>query len=164
MRNLVASALFIALIVVTTAFVKIPITLGYVHLGDAFILLACFVLKPKFSVVVGALGSALADLILGYFIYIPATFILKCFVALTFALLIYKRTSLIRQIIGIVVCSLIIGFGYLAFETILYGFTASIVSLPMNLLQGLSCGIVAILLIKSFNSIQPLKSFREKLM
>ncbi|MBO7344722.1 MAG: ECF transporter S component [Clostridia bacterium] len=164
MKKIVASALFVALIVVTTIFVKIPLaTFGYVHLGDAFIFLACFVLKPKHSIVVGALGSALADLCLGYFIYIPATFVVKALVALVFAIVVYNKSTLLRQIISVVICSAIIGGGYFVFEACLYGVTASIVNVPFNLMQGAVCGVVAMLLIKSFTSIPPLKSFKDSL-
>lgn len=46
-RELVTAALFVALITLTTAFVKIPLALtGYIHLGDTFIFLACYFLRP----------------------------------------------------------------------------------------------------------------------
>ena len=42
-KSLAVAALFMALVMVTTAFVKIPLPLtGYIHLGDTFIFLACF--------------------------------------------------------------------------------------------------------------------------
>ncbi len=164
MRKIVTSALFVSLIVVATAFIKIPLaTFGYVHLGDAFIFLACFVLKPKHSVVVGALGSALADLFLGYFIYIPATLVVKALVALVFSLTVYYKTSFLRQVLAVAICSVVIGGGYFVFEACLYGVDASIINIPFNLLQGVVCGVVAMLLIKSFKSIPPLKSFRDSL-
>ena len=47
-KSLAVAALFMALVMVTTAFVKIPLPLtGYIHLGDTFIFLACFFLKNR---------------------------------------------------------------------------------------------------------------------
>ena len=164
MKKIVVSALFVALITVATTFIRLPlVSFGYVHLGDAFIFLACFVLKPKHSIVVGTLGSALADLCLGYFIYIPATLVIKALVALTFALMVYYKSSFLRQILAVVISSVIISAGYFVFELCLYGFVASVINIPFNLLQGIICGIIAMLLIKSFKTIPPLKSFRDTL-
>ena len=164
MRSVILSSLFVALIIVTTMFVKIPLALfGYVHLGDAFILLACYMLKPKYSVFVGGLGSAIADLLLGYAYYAPVTFVVKVLVALVFALLVYKKATLFSQIIAVVICSAIIAGGYLIFEVCLYGFSASIINVPFNLLQGAVCGVVAIILIKTFKSIPSLAKFRNQL-
>ncbi len=164
MRSIVISALLTALIVVTTMFVKIPLAVvGYVHLGDAFILLACYLLKRKYSLIVGAVGSALADLFLGYVIYSPITLITKGIVALTFSLIVYAKPTLIRQIIGVCICSVIIALGYFVFEWIMYGFAVSFVNVPLNILQGVVCGIVAILLIRLFEKIPSLKEVKEKL-
>ena len=43
-KKLVFTALFTAFIMIFTAFVRVPLPLGYVNLGDAFVLLAVFVL------------------------------------------------------------------------------------------------------------------------
>jgi uncharacterized membrane protein len=164
MRNIITSALFVALITVTTMFVKIPLALfGYVHLGDLFIFLACYVLSPKYSIAVGGVGSALADLFLAYTIYAPATFVIKALVALVFALIVYYKPTLVRQIVSVFFGTLIIGGGYLLYETCLYGFSASIVNLPFNLIQGAVCGVLAIIFIKLFEKIPPLRDFKNKL-
>lgn len=59
-KSLAVAALFMALVMVTTAFVKIPLPLtGYIHLGDTFIFLACFFLKKPYAIAASAMGSAL---------------------------------------------------------------------------------------------------------
>ena len=164
MRNIIASALFIALITVTTMFVKIPLALfGYVHLGDLFIFLACFMLKPKYSIVVGGVGSALADLFLGFAVYAPATLVIKALVALSFSLVVYNKPTLVREVLAVIFGTLIIGGGYLIYEGILYGFGAAIVNLPFNLIQGAVCGGLAIILIKILEKIPSIRDFRNKL-
>ena len=71
-----------ALVFVATYFFKLPvsITQGYIHLGDGFILLGASLLGWA-SVPAAAIGSALADLLGGYTLYILPTFVIKGLVA-----------------------------------------------------------------------------------
>ncbi len=164
MRNVITSALLVALVAISTMFIKIPLSVvGYVHLGDAFIFFACFLLKPKYSVVVGSVGSALADLLLGYLVYAPVTLVTKGILALTSALLIYKKPTFVRQIFAVIVGSIIIALGYFVFETFMYGVAIALANVLFNLIQGVSCGVVAIALIKAFDKVKFLKDFKEKL-
>lgn len=163
-RKIVTMALLVALTTVLTMFVKIPLSaFGYVHLGDAIIFLACFLLRPKYSFIVAGLGSALADVILGYFIYAPVTFAVKIALALCFSFLVYNKPTILRQIIGVVLGSVIIALGYFLFEGFMYGFMPSLYNVPFNLAQGGVCGAIGILLIKIFQKVKPLTELREKL-
>ena len=67
------------------------------------------------------------------------------------------------QIIGVVICSVIIALGYYLFEGFMYGFLPSIYNVPFNLAQGGVCGAIGILLIRIFDKIKPLKEFKNKL-
>jgi uncharacterized membrane protein len=163
-RKLVVSALLVAMITVLTMFVKIPLSaFGYVHLGDTIIFLACFLLGLKYSLVVAGLGSALADVLLGYYIYAPVTFAVKLLVALAFTLLTSKKSSIVMQIIGVVVCSVIIALGYYIFEGFMYGFLPSAYNILFNLAQGGVCGAIGVLIIRIFDKVKPLKEFKNKL-
>ena len=74
-KRLVFAALFAALACAAT-FIHIPVpsmTNGYVNLGDCFVLLAGFCLGPVYGGLAGGIGSALTDLLGGYFLYAPAT-------------------------------------------------------------------------------------------
>ena len=73
---IVMIALFSALITVMTAFIKIPTPLGYIHIGDAFIFAAAMLLGP-YAAIPAMIGSGLADFITAYFMYIPATILIK---------------------------------------------------------------------------------------
>jgi uncharacterized membrane protein len=136
---------------------------GYVHLGDVFIFFACFLLKPKYSILVGGAGSALADLILGWAFYAPVTFVVKALVALCCSLIIYKNPTIVRQIISLVIGAIIIGLGYFIYEYILYGLGVAAANVPFNLAQGAVCGVIAIFLTRAFEKIKPLKEFKDKL-
>ena len=75
--KIVITALFAALICVSTMIVQIPIpaTGGYANLGDGIILICACLLHPVYAVIAAGLGSVLADLLAGYVAYAPATLI-----------------------------------------------------------------------------------------
>lgn len=77
-KQLAAIGLFSALVFLATAVLKIPTpTFGYIHIGDAFVLLAGFLLGPVYGGLAAGIGSSLSDLIGGYIIWIPGTFFIK---------------------------------------------------------------------------------------
>lgn len=81
-KKLIFTALFAALTCVGTMIIKIPTpTNGYIHPGDGFVLLSGLILGPIWGAFAAGLGSALSDFIGGYFIYVPATFIIKALTA-----------------------------------------------------------------------------------
>ncbi len=83
---LVAAALFAAAITVTTAYVlhiPIPMTSGYVHLGDALIYLCAALLPMPYAMAAGAVGGAVADLLTAP-MWAPGTFVIKAIICLSF--------------------------------------------------------------------------------
>ena len=90
-KKLVMTALMMALTMVATMFIRIPLPLGYVNLGDVFVLLSVFILGPVYGTIAAGVGSGLADLF-GYITYAPGTLIIKSAMALV-AWLIYKLLS-----------------------------------------------------------------------
>ncbi len=155
-KKVIMAALFAALVCVATMIIKIPSPKGYVNLGDSIVLLSGWMMSPLYGFFAAAIGSMLADLLLAYGVYAPATFIIKGVMALTvcfFAKWLKGRTGLLfSRIIGAVVAELIMVLGYFAFETVIYGgFAAAAVSLAFNGLQGLIGLIVGIVLAKFFD-------------
>lgn len=76
-RRLTVGAAAAALIFVVTLFVKVPIPLGYANLGDGVIFLAAVFLPRKEAALAAAVGSALADLMGGFPVWIIPTLIIK---------------------------------------------------------------------------------------
>ncbi|RKD32584.1 ECF transporter S component [Thermohalobacter berrensis] len=79
-RNLSYSGLMMALVFVATAIVPqvpIPFTKGYIHTGDSMIFVAAIMLGWRYGAVVAGLGSALADLFLGFSHWAIPTLIIK---------------------------------------------------------------------------------------
>lgn len=82
-RLLVTAALFAALSCAATMAVQVPSPAGgYMNLGDAAVLLGAYVLGPVYGAMAGGAGSALADLLGGYPMYVPGTLVIKAVMAL----------------------------------------------------------------------------------
>lgn len=78
-KHLVFTAIFLALIFLTTSLFKIPISIGwgYVHFGDLAVMLSGMLLGPVLGSIAAAFGSSLADITGGFLIYAIPTFIVK---------------------------------------------------------------------------------------
>lgn len=73
------TAIFTALTAVATMSftIYVPATRGYFNLGEVMVYTTAILLGPFIGAVAGGVGSMLADLMLGYHIYAPATLIIK---------------------------------------------------------------------------------------
>ena len=70
-KKLVLSSLIATLICAATALIKIPTPLGYIHPGDAPVVLAAFLLSPMYSFLAAGISSCLADVFSGYMRSMP---------------------------------------------------------------------------------------------
>ena len=146
--------------------IKIPTpgTSGYIHLGDALVILCGIFLGPIYGGLAAGLGSALADILSGYVYYAPVTFIIKGLVAVV-VFIVYHKLSVIIKVstIRCVICglfsTLIVVIGYLLYEIVLSGTGGALASVPANLIQGASGLIISSILlpillkIPSFNNL-----------
>ena len=96
-KKLTMSALFAALTCVAT-FISIPSINGYIHIGDALVIITGILLGPVHGGLAAGIGSALTDLIKGYAVYVPATFIIKGLIAIVCYFIYHKATSKIKNI------------------------------------------------------------------
>jgi len=137
-KMLVMAALFIALGYVATSVLMVPSpTGGYMNLGDTVVLLGAYLLGPVYGAVAGGFGPALADLLAGYGIYVPATLLIKALMAVAAALL-YKVLQ--KRTWALVVCGVvaetIMVVGYFLFDGFLAGnLAAGLAGVPGNLVQ-----------------------------
>ena len=144
-RQLALGGVMAALIFVMTYVPKIPVpvTGGYVHLGDGMIFLAVMLLGPV-GIAASAVGSALADLVGGYMAYLPATLVIKGVMALIAWALIHKDNWL-RSVLAFTLAECAMVAGYFAFESLLYGLPAALGAVLPNVMQGLAGVIVGLL-------------------
>ena len=148
-KMLVMTALFIALGYVATSVLMIPSpTGGYMNLGDTVVLLGAYLLGPVYGAVAGGFGPALADLLAGYGIYVPATLVIKALMGVTAALL-YRalRKKIWAVILGGAVAEAIMVAGYYLFESALAGSPAAgLAGVPGNLIQAAFSVVASVLL------------------
>ena len=152
-KKMTITALFMALTCIATMIIKLPTpgTGGYVHLGDAFVILSGILLGPVYGAIAGGIGSALADLLGGYFIYVPITLIVKAAMAAGVGLIYHKLAKNIHKpVIKCVLCgvyaTVLVAGGYLFFESFMYG-SAALASVPANIGQGISGLIISTILL-----------------
>ncbi len=155
----VYSAYFAAFIFLGTHLVKLPLAIGYIHIGDVFILLAAYLIGGGHAIAASLVGSVLADLLSGYAIYAPATLVIKSTMALIIVLACrFGRGSTFKKLlhfsIGAVLAELAMVLGYYLFEAILYGFSAAFASIPGNALQGVFATVVGVLTVGLLNKLK----------
>ena len=163
--KLVTAALFAALACVATMIIQIPSpTQGYVNLGDCIVLLSGWLLGPWYGFAAAAVGSALADLLLGYVQYAPATFLIKGLVALA-AYFVYRAfirmfrgKSLPAMIVSAILAECIMVFGYFGYEAVVlqYGIGAA-AGLAANIAQavmGITAGVLLYVLLRRIPQIR----------
>ena len=148
-RALVMTGLFAALGCVATMVLQVPSpTGGYMNLGDTVVILGAYLLGPVYGAIAGGVGPALADLLSGYGVYVPATLVIKALMGLTAALL-YRALG--KKSWAPVVCGVaaeaIMVVGYWLFDGILMGSLAgSAAGLPSNFVQAAFGLVVSTLL------------------
>lgn len=124
------TAVFIALVYIATAFIQIPIPLGYAHLGNSIILLASLLLTPRIACISGGIGSSMADILTGFPIWAVPTLIIKIGIALIASSIfsLGKKSKSIyskRTFAGTAASMIFMTAGYTVAGAILYGSVAS---------------------------------------
>lgn len=152
-KNIVIAALLAALTCVATMIIKIPSPMkGYINLGDSIVLVSGWLLSPAWGFLAAGLGSALADILSGYVIYGPATFLIKGLMALVafygFKLLHNRCGNLASRIISGIGAEAVMMVGYFLFAGFLYGFGPAALNIPANAVQGVAGIVIGIVLMK----------------
>lgn len=144
-RRLAMSGVMAALVFVMTYLPKVPVpvTGGYVHLGDGMIFLAAMLLGPM-GVAASAVGSALSDLVGGYMTYLIPTFLIKGVMALV-AWKLYKPGNWLQTALAFILAEVVMVAGYFAFEAVLYGVPAALGAVGPNAIQGVAGVVVGLL-------------------
>lgn len=154
-KKLIISAMFAAMVCVATMVIKFQITLGgYVNLGDCMVLLAGWMLSPGMAFLAAGIGSAAADAILGYGIYIPATFVIKGLMAVI-AGGVFKRLSkrtkpVVARIASALCVEVWMVLGYYIFDGVLYGFVPALAGLYGSAVQGVAGLVLGIVVVNVF--------------
>jgi len=153
MKNLVKTVAYIgigsAIICAGTMIIQIPVpqTKGYINLGDALVLTIAMLFGAKLGGIAGGIGSALADIILGYAHWAPFTFIIKGLEGLIAGTLAHKAQKIPVKVFFLILAGLEMVIGYFITETFLYGVGPAIAELPGNCFQAGGGVLISILLV-----------------
>ena len=156
----VTTAMMTAMVMIATTFFKVPNAMGYIHLGDGFVLLAAIILPKKYACFAGGVGAGLADIYGGYAVWAPWTLVIKIVMVLIVQLFfdfLTKRASNgkhIAKIAGIpfaelfayVLAVLWTVSGYYVAQGFISGnWIAPVADVPGNVLQASVGAVIAIL-------------------
>lgn len=158
---MITTALLTALCAVATMIIKIPSPMnGYMNLGDGFVLLSGWLLGPGYGFVAAGVGSALADLLSGYTVYVPGTFIIKGLVALCCAVLTAifsgksENVSTISLAAASTISECIMVAGYFGYAAVFMSEgLAAVASIPLNVFQAVLGIVIGICLYKVMDKI-----------
>ncbi|MGI6011798.1 MAG: ECF transporter S component [Ruminococcus sp.] len=170
LKKIIMTALFAALACVATMSIRIPTpgTQGYIHPGDAIVILSGIILGPFYGLLAGGIGSAMADLLGGYFLYVPITFAIKGMIALVCGL-IYQHAQISGKFhyFAVILCGIIdilfVAGGYFLCESFIYGVGGAAASIPANIVQGISGLIISLILYPILMKIPDVRSIMTEL-
>ena len=166
---LVLTGVLTALVTVCTMVLPIPIpmTTGYVNLGDGMIFLAVMLVGWKYGAFSGGVGAGLADILLGSAAWAPWTLVIKAGMAVIVGLGLQSAKNRkpgtavpATGVIGMVLAAIFMAAGYYVAEAVMYGnWTAPVVGIPWNLVQGGVGTVVACALTAALKKTQARKYF-----
>ena len=146
-RLITLSAVFAAMTYALTAFLHIPTAKGYIHIGDAVIFIAASLLPKPYAMASAAIGASLSDALSGYWIWVPATFVIKALTALAFTS--KKKKMLCAHNFTALVPALVLcvgGYGLYSGLVIYGSLPAGFIDAPANLFQTAASAAVYIAL------------------
>lgn len=158
LKKLIYSALFAAIICAATLALHFPTpTGGYIHAGDAIVLLGAFALGPAWGAFAAGLGSFLADIISGFALYAPASFVIKAVAALIAAAILksgmFKNKTALAVFAGATAELFMVG-AYFFYDAVILNFgLAAMGDIPANLIQAVFAVIAGSALYKALERI-----------
>lgn len=144
LKTMTRYALLIALTTVCTMVINIPLpgANGYFNLGDAMVFTAAFLLGKRGGLIAGGIGSALADVLLGFSLWAPFTLVIKGLEGYLAGLLLETSFGKNHPLLALVPAALWMVAGYFVVKLFLYGLAPALMEIPVCLIQT-SVGIVA---------------------
>lgn len=152
-------ALFGILTALTTAVtmalvVPFPPTRGFFNLGDAMVFFAALTFGMRAGAICGGVGSAIADILLGFGYFAPITLVAKGSEGLVAgAIGRLGGGDPAAKFLGVAIGSVCMVLTYFVSEWLLYGIGPAIAEVPVNVAQVLIGGSIGILLSVSVSNL-----------
>ena len=161
--NTVMMGLMTCLVIVATMFIKIPIpmTQGYVHLGDSMIFLSVLILGKKNGSIAAGVGSAMGDVLGGYAVWAPWTLVIKFVMAWILGVFV-ERFEKKGEIVGMVLAGAEMTAGYYVASSVMYGsWIVTLADIPWNIGQFVVGMGLALMLSAALNKTPAKKYFHS---
>lgn len=143
-KDLVTTALLISMVFIATMFINIrlPISVngGLIHLGTGMLYISAIVFGKKKGAIAGAFGMSLFDVVSGWVLWAPFTFVIRGVMGYIVGSIANSRDkdgkSFVMNILAVLVGGAWMIIGYYITEVILYGnWITPVTSIPGNVFQ-----------------------------
>ena len=155
---LTVTAIFVALTYIFTAFinVRLPIAAngGLIHLGNVPLFIGAIIFGKKTGAIAGGVGMGLFDLLSGWTLWAPFTFVIVALMGFTVGKLTEdeKHQNFKWYVIAIAAACVIKVVGYYIAEVVIYGNPlAPVASIPGNLVQIGVAAVITLVVIAPLN-------------
>lgn len=143
-KEIILSGLLVALVFVATKFINIRLPFsvngGLIHLGNTVLFMAAILFGKKKGAIAGAFGMGLFDLLSGWMLWAPFTFVIRGVMGYIIGSVAWaqdrKGESIVWNLLGIIIAGLWMISGYYITEVILYGhWLTPLTSVSGNVIQ-----------------------------
>lgn len=162
-KSLTITAFGIALVYVFTWLINIRLPFapngGLIHLGNVPLFIFAIIFGKKTGAIAGGVGMGLFDLVSGWTLWAPFTFVIVGLMGFVMGLITEKKQGYPWYVVAMAAACVIKIAGYYIAEGIIYGnWVTPVTSIPGNLLQiGVAAVIVLIVIV-------PLKKAASKIL
>ena len=152
-KFLTITALGTALVYVFTAFINIRLPIaaagGLIHLGNVPLFIFAILFGKKTGAIAGGVGMGLFDLLSGWTLWAPFTFVIVGLMGFVVGWITEKKKGYGWYVVAMLAACVIKIVGYYIAEGIIYGnWVSPVLSIPGNLVQiGVAAGIVLIVIV-----------------
>lgn len=139
-NDIIITGLSIALVLIATKFINVRLPLmgqgGLIHLGNVPLFIVAIVYGRKIGTLAGGFGMGLFDLLSGWTLWAPFTFVIVGLMGYTIGLITEKKDGLVWYGIAMAAACVIKVIGYYIAEGLIYGnWIVPVASIPGNLVQ-----------------------------
>lgn len=161
--DLIVTALLIALVFIATKFINIKLPIGsqggLIHFGNVMIYIATLVFGTRKGAIAGSVGMALFDILSGWVIWAPFTFVIRWIMSEIIGILAIRGGKnghhVGWNITAIAVSGVWMIVGYYCTEIILYrNWIVALGSIPGDFIQVVVSTVVALPLVKALQKSQ----------
>ena len=152
-RSLIESSFLIALVFVATLFINIRLPIaangGLVHLGSAMLFTSAIIFGPRKGAIAGAFGMGLFDLVSGWTLWAPFTFVIRGLQGWIIGYIAHSKVlkfrPSVKNALAIIISIPVMLTGYYLCEVILYdSWVIPLASVTGNIVQNVVGLVIAL--------------------